>query len=278
MNQSNSANVEEPETTVESPMPEVNPQVLAVSDEPRLQDSIPDTQPANSLPDTFATETMITPDPIPDAKDSKLVSENVTTDSSKAIPDSQAAEVDPQNVPVSHTTDPQTAEQVHSETAESIPGSLTTDLTSNTHSADPMDFQTTEPVPDTDTTSSIPDCPSTNSILDSQSANSVNLQNTEVVPDSQTTNSTLSTDAIPSTSDVTTPEGKVIPSSQTTPRSDGPRRAASSSSVAGADPIASSGDLAIDSDDVIVMPEDVEDDVLEIAHLNHDWLDKVPCV
>jgi len=98
----------------------------------------------------------------------------------------------------------------------------------------------------------------------SQSAIPVDLQNTEMITESKATNCAVSADTTPI---CTTP--------QTTPRSAGPRRAASSSSVIGADPIASSGDIAIDSDDVVVMPKDVEDDVLEIAHLNHDWLDKV---
>ena len=101
----------------------------------------------------------------------------------------------------------------------------------------------------------------------SQSAIPVDLQNTEMITESKATNCAVSADTTPI---CTTP--------QTTPRSAGPRRAASSSSVIGADPIASSGDIAIDSDDVVVMPKDVEDDVLEIAHLNHDWLDKVSCM
>ena len=54
-----------------------------------------------------------------------------------------------------------------------------------------------------------------------------------------------------------------------------PRRAAASHNVTGADPIASSGDHAIDSDDVVVLPETTKDTELEISHLVHDWLDKV---
>ena len=210
-----SAVVEEPETSVESSVPvESNPQILPES---KLQDS---TQPVNCVSDTVTkmTEIAKTPDPIPDAKDSEI--ENT----SDAMPDAPTTGVnpDPQNVPDSHA---------------SVPDS-------------------TIPMPD------------------SQSANPVDFQNTEMVPDSQTTNCAVSADITPNSNEITTREDQPIP---LTPRSAGPRRAASSSSVIGADPIASSGDLAIDSDDVIVMPKDVEDDVLEIAHLNHDWLDKVPC-
>ena len=54
-----------------------------------------------------------------------------------------------------------------------------------------------------------------------------------------------------------------------------PRRAAASFNITGADPIASSGDHAIDSNDVIILPEATEDTELEISHLVHDWIDKV---
>lgn len=53
------------------------------------------------------------------------------------------------------------------------------------------------------------------------------------------------------------------------------RRAATSFSISGADPIANSGDHAIDSDDVTVLPEATENNELEISHLVHDWIDKV---
>jgi len=180
--------------------------------------SIPDTQPGSSIPDAIAktAEIGITPDPIPDAKDSKLEN-NSTTDSSDAMPDSQTADITPE--------------------LQGVPDSKP------------------------DSTIPMPDCQSTNPV------------NTEL--DSQTTNSAISAAPAPSTNDIATQEDQPIPSPHTTPRCAGPRRAASSSSVIGADPIASSGDLAIDSDDVIIMPEDVEDDVLEIPYLNHDWLDKV---
>ena len=56
-----------------------------------------------------------------------------------------------------------------------------------------------------------------------------------------------------------------------------PRRAAASFNISGADPIASSGDHAIDSNDVVVVPEATEDTELEISHLVHDWVDKVVC-
>ena len=56
-----------------------------------------------------------------------------------------------------------------------------------------------------------------------------------------------------------------------------PRRAAGSFDITGADPIASSGDHAIDSDDVAIAPEANEDTELEISHLVHDWMDKVIC-
>ena len=54
-----------------------------------------------------------------------------------------------------------------------------------------------------------------------------------------------------------------------------PRRAAASFTISGADPITSSGDHAIDSNDVTVVPEATEDTELEISHLVHDWMDKV---
>lgn len=64
-------------------------------------------------------------------------------------------------------------------------------------------------------------------------------------------------------------------SSSSEQRDTGPRRAAASFNITGADPIASSGDHAIDSDDVVVLPEATKDTELEISHLVHDWMDKV---
>jgi len=226
---------------------ESHPPVTSASDElNRSEDFIPGT---NSVPDTTASSNKVTNLSIaPNAEDADLVSVHETF--SNAMPDSH----EPLNhVPNSHTND---AISMDSQSMEPITGSQTAEpLPSETaETSDPMsnsDFQTLEPVPSSNTTNSISNSLSTNSIPDSQTAN---------------------------TNNVFTPPVQSSQQHTTTPRRDGPRSAASSSSVTGADPIASSGDLAIDSSDVIIKPEDVEEDTLEIAHLNHDWLDKVRTV
>lgn len=147
---------------------------------------------------------------------------------------------------------------------------------------------TTKSVPDTanpviDTANSVPDI--TNSSPNTEPVASVPTPKVEPKIESVTSSSVSDTpnhdplletpDQEPDFIDYMNQPDPTEQSNTSERRDAEPRRAAASFNISGADPIASSGDHAIDSNDVIVVPEATENNELEISHLVHDWMDKV---
>ena len=135
-----------------------------------------------------------------------------------------------------------------------------------------------------DTANSIPD--TTNSVPDIEATNTVPTSSVEAKLDHEP--ASLPPESVATVADPVVDQDTVfidymnqpdpLESMSSPQRKDAePRRAAGSFDITGADPIASSGDHAIDSDDVAIAPEANEDTELKISHLVHDWMDKVIC-
>ena len=205
------------------------------------------------------------PDAIPDTQSDKTVSTAVEEETS--IPQSISEDTNPQLLPLDG-----------SNSAYSIPD--TTKITSipDTPSSMP-DTANSIPV----TTGSIPD--TANLVPDIEATNSVPTSTVEPkmepviltpnsAPDATIPDPMLDEEDTEFIDFMNQPEPvEQMSSSQ---RMDAePRRAAASFNISGADPITSSDDHAIDSNDVVVVQEATEDTELEISHLVHDWMDKV---
>ena len=143
---------------------------------------------------------------------------------------------------------------------------------------------TTDSIPDT--TNSIPDSIPVSEVMDSVPTDNVesNIKPNTITPSSGS--DTANPDPILETPNQENTEfidylkqpQPVKETNNLQRRDTEPRRAAASFSISGADPIISSGDHAIDSDDVVIVPEATEDEELEISYLVHDWIDKVRIV
>ena len=173
-----------------------------------------------------------------------------------------------------------TSEDTNSQSSLVATDSNTANTTPDTANSVP---DSTSSIPDTvksiqDTTDSIPDT----KVIDSELIPHVepNVEPVAITPDS--VSDTTNPDPVLETAnqetefvDYMNKPDPIEPASISERRAADPRKAATSFNISGADPIASSGDHAIDSDDVIVIPEATEDSEVEISHLVHDWIDKV---
>ena len=180
------------------------------------------------------------------------------------------------SVPYSASSTPDTTDSIP-DNANSIPGTANSVLDIADSVPDIVDSipHSANSIPDT--TNSVPDIEATNTVPTSSLEPKLDHEPASLAPDLDATVADPAVDQDTVFIDYMNQPDPLEQLNRSQRKDAEPRRAAGSFEITGADPIATSGDHAIDSNDVAVAPEANEDTELEISHLVHDWMDKVIC-